>query len=98
MKTHTHIICNHNTNTHTQYTNILQTHTQYTIILQTHIQYAFVLFSKFYDFDGPSFNCHISGYNRCRNIKLGLMELYGNTLLHTERTIYLTRPSLRYSR
>ena len=31
------------------------------------------------DFDGPSSERHISGYNYHRKLKLGSIELYGNT-------------------
>ena len=56
---------------------------------------AWALFSKLIDFYGPSSKGHISGYNHLRNPKLGLTELYGNTVLHTKRAINLTQPSLR---
>ena len=39
----------------------------------------FAQFLKFNDFDGPTSKRHISG-NRCRNQKLGSIELYGNTV------------------
>ena len=41
---------------------------------------VFAQFFKFDDFDGPTFKHHISGYNHCRNPKLGSTELYGNTV------------------
>ena len=57
----------------------------------------FASFSQLCDFSGPSSKRHISGYNPCRNPKLDLRELNGNTELHTKRTIDLIKPSLRYS-
>ena len=40
---------------------------------------AFCVILKLCDSNGPSSKRHISGYNRHRNPKLGLLELYGNT-------------------
>ena len=40
---------------------------------------VWALFSKLIDFDGPSSKSHISDYNHDRKLKLGSMELYGNT-------------------
>ena len=37
------------------------------------------LFSYLIDFDGPSSKRNISGYNHHRKLKLGSLELYGNT-------------------
>ena len=50
------------------------------------------------NFNGPTSKRHISGCNHCRNAKLGLTELYGNTEQHAKRTIHLIKPSLRYIR
>ena len=56
------------------------------------------LFSNLIDLDGLSSKRHISGYNHHRKLKLDFIELYGNTALHTKRTINLIEISLRYSR
>ena len=39
----------------------------------------FALFPNLFDFDGPSSRRHISNYNHHRKLKLGSIELYGNT-------------------
>ena len=57
-----------------------------------------MLFSDLSNFDGPSSKRHISGYNHHRKLKLGSIELYGNTEQPTKRTINLVKPSLRYLR
>ena len=59
---------------------------------------VWALFSKLIDFDGPSSKGHISGYNHHRKLRLGSIELYDNTKYHTNRTIDLSKPSLRYFR
>ena len=56
------------------------------------------LFLNLIDFDGPSSKCQISDYNHHRKLKLGSIELYGNTKWYAKRTINLKEPSLRYSR
>ena len=40
------------------------------------------------EFDGPSSKYCIPGYNHCRNPKLGLKELYGNTVLLKGQSIW----------
>ena len=42
--------------------------------------------SRLCEFHGPSSKRYISGSDCCRNLKLGLIELYGNTELQVKRT------------
>ena len=49
------------------------------------------LFSNLIDLYGSSSKCHISGYNHRRKLKLGYIELYGNTAFYTKRTTNLKK-------
>ena len=44
------------------------------------VKLVWALISKLSNFDCPSSDGHISGYNHCRNQTLGLIKLYGNTV------------------